>query len=232
MKAIIQNIECDTDKDIMIMPFMSGTLYTTNDQYYLYCESVRLNGCVYWGKFGEYVGDLPTVKDVSEDMIENFDEHTRKMIPLLGDEPFIPRRITKSITLLPLEDIPGLFIDEIKKSKVDIGDSIVIMKDDARLAFEDDIYTLNQWKFEGSTYSVNLHNNSFFKRSDDIIKISDDEYWIKVNPGDQVLRKRTDGRGYPPSCGVENREKDVIMIVKCPAPKPEIGQVRDLSLVE
>ena len=53
--------------------------------------------------------------------------------------------------------------------------------------------------------------------------------WLKVNPTDQVLYQKTDRRGYPPSCGTENKEKDVIIIVKGPVPKPDIGEVRDLS---
>lgn len=219
IKANIQGVECDTETDENVMSFMGGTLYKTNDQYYLYCESVLLNNRVYWGRFGEYEGDLPTIRDVVEDMVENFDEETRKMIPLLGDDPLIPRKITKSITRLPLVSLPGLFIGEIQKSKVEIGNAIIIEKEQSL-----------SLQFEGSTYSVNLHGNTLYSRSSNLIKISDDEYWIKVNPGDQVLRKQTDSRGYPPSCGVENKEKDVIMIIKqTPKEKPEIGELRDLS---
>lgn len=218
IKATIQGVECNTETDNAVMPFMQGTLYKKDYQYYLYCESVLLNNHVYMGKFGEYEGDLPTEKDVTEDMIDNFDEHTRKMIPLLGDEPRIPRKITKSITLLPLACLPDLFIDEIKKSKIEIGNSIII-KDENEL-----------WKFEGSTYSLNVHDNSFYLKSSELIKLSDDEFWIKVNPGDDVIKTHTDNRGYPASCGTGNKNKDVIMIVKwTPVQKPQIGKLRDLS---
>lgn len=177
-----------------------------------------LNNCINWGKSGEYKGDLPTVRDISDDMVENFNEETRKMIPMLGNEPFIPRRIIKSITLFSADTLPDLFIEEIKKSKIDIGDSIII-RDENTL-----------WKFEGATYSLNVHDNTFYLRSSNLIKISDDEYWIKVNPGDHVIRTHTDNRGYPASCGTDNKNKDVIMIVKwTPVEKPPIGKLRDLS---
>lgn len=218
IKANIQNIECDTETDAVVMSFLGGTLYKTEDQYYLYCESVLLNNGVYMGKFGEYEGDLPTEKDVTEDMIDNFDEHTREMIPLLGDEPRIPRKVIKSITLLPLECLPDLFIGEIKKSKIDIGNSIVIRKEN------------EPWKFEGSTYSLNLHDCMFYNRQSQTIDFEDGEYWLKVNPQDQVLYKQTDNRGYPASCGTENKNKDVIMILRgAPKEKPLIGELRDLS---
>ena len=217
IKANIQNVECNTETDKAIIPFLQGTLYTTDDQYYLYCESVLLNNRVYWGKAGEYEGDLPTEKDVTEDMIDNFDEKTREMIPLLGNEPRIPRKVTKSITLLPLENLSDLFIREIKKSKIDIGNSIVIRKEN------------KPWKFEGSTYSLNLHDCKFYDRQSQTIDFEDGEYWLKVNPQDQVLYKQTDNRGYPASCGTENKNKDVIMIIKgAPKEKPLIGELRDL----
>jgi len=218
IKATIENIECDIENDSEIMPFINGTLYKTGDHYYLYCKSECLGGCVYVDKFGVYKGDLPTIRNISNDMVENFNEYVRKMIPSLGDEPLIPRIITESITLLPLENLPDLFIDEIEKSKIDIGNSIVIRDEN------------EGWNFEGNTYSLNLHNNTFYSKSSDLIKISDDEYWIKVNPGDQVIKTHTDNRGYPASCGTDNRNKDVIMIVKwTPVEKPPIGKIRDLS---
>ncbi len=176
-------------------------MYKTGDKYYLYCESVLLNYRVYWGLAGEYTGDLPTIKDVSEDTVELRVE-SRIRNPELGDNQLIPRKTTKSITLIPLDQLPDLLIDEIKKSKIDIGNSIVIKKDN------------DQWRFDGSTYSLNIHGCDFLDRSNNLIKISDDEYWIKVNPGDHVIHTHTDNRGYPASCGTDNKNKDVIMIVK------------------
>lgn len=168
------------------------------------------------GKRGEYHGDLPTVRDISDDMVENFNEETRKMIPMLGDEPFIPRRIIKSITLLPTDNLPDLFIEEIKKSNIDIGDSIVI-RDENTL-----------WKFEGNTYSYRIHDNTFYLKSSNIIKISDDEYWIKVNPCDEVINTNTDKRGYPGSCGTGNKNKDVIIIIKGNKETDEVCMDKDM----
>jgi len=172
---------------------------------------------VYWGINGKYTGDLPTINTFFEDTVE-FSEEFRKLNPGLGDNQLIPRKTTKSITLIPLDKLPDLLIDEIKKSKIDIGNSIVIRKDN------------DQWRFEGSTYSLNVHDCDFLDRSNNIIKIDDTEFWIKVNPADQVIKTHTDNRGYPASCGTDNKNKDVIMIVKwTPKEKPPIGKIRDLS---
>lgn len=211
---------------------MSGTLYNTGDSYYLYSKRVLLNdlfeangrlitdfftvdGITYAPTI---VGDLQTVLEVKEDFVQNYDVETRKMFPSLGNEEMIPRKITESITIIPLDKLPDIFLDEIKKSKVEIRNSIII-KDENEL-----------WKFEGNTYSYRIHDNSFYLTSANIIKFSDDEYWIKVNPGDQVINTHTDNRGYPASCGTDNKNKDVIMIVKwTPVEKPPIGKIRDLS---
>lgn len=40
------------------------------------------------------------------------------------------------------------------------------------------------------------------------------EYDIKVYPGDQVIESSTDKRGYPKSCGKENKNKRLIIIIK------------------
>lgn len=218
IKAIIQNVEYNTETDEEIMQFMQGTLYKKDDQYYLFCESVLLNNKVRWGKAGEYDGDLPTVKEVFEDMINNFEEDIRKRCPMLGNEPMIPRKITNSITLLPRDKLPELFISEIKKSKIDIGNAIIIEKEYPAM------------RFEGHTYSLNIHDCAFYDRQSNIIEFGEGEFWIKRNPGDELVKGKTDKRGYPSSCGVENAEKDVIMIIKEKAKeKPDIGEVRDLS---
>jgi len=217
IKAVIQNVEYNTELDENIMSFLQGTLYKKDEQYYLYCESILLNNKVFWGGTGEYSGDLPTEKEVTEDTIDNFDEDVRKWCPDLGNEPTIPRKIIQSITPLPLDKLAELFISEIKQSKVDIGNAIIIEKED---------YSM---RFEGHTYGVNIHNCTLCDKYTQTINLNDDEYWLKVNPTDQVLYQKTDRRGYPASCGAENKEKDVIVIVKGPVPKPELGKVRDLS---
>ncbi|MDD4000415.1 MAG: hypothetical protein PHX62_05950 [Bacilli bacterium] len=202
IKANIQNVECNTETDEKVMPFMQGTLYKKDAHYYLFCESVFLNNKIYWGKVGEYTGDLPTEKEVSEDMVENFDENTRKMCKALGNEPMIPRKITRSITFLPIGALPELFISEIKKSKVDIGNAIIIEKNDPAM------------RFEGSTYSLNIHDCTYYDRQCNTIDFGEGEYWLKVNPCDEVINTKTDKRGYPGSCGVENKNRDVIIIIK------------------
>lgn len=217
IKTVIQNVEYNTELDENVMPFLQGTLYKKDDQYYLFCESILLNNKVYWSKMGKYDGDLPTEKEITEDVVDNFDEATRKRIPALGNELKIPRKITKSITLIPFEKLPGMFISEIKKSKVNIGNAIIIEKEFPAL------------QFEGSTYSLNIHDCMFLNRQSPTIEFGEGEYWLKVNPCDQVFKQKTDRRGYPHSCGVDNKDKDVIIIVKGPVPKPEIGKVRDLS---
>lgn len=40
------------------------------------------------------------------------------------------------------------------------------------------------------------------------------EYNLKVNTNDKVLKSHTDKRGYPASCGIENKEKDIVIIVR------------------
>ncbi len=217
IKINIQNVEYNTETDEKVMPFMQGTLYKKDEQYYLFCESILLNNIVHWGKFGEYTGDFPTEKEETESMVDNFDENIRGMYPGLGNEPMIPRKITKSITLLSLDKLPDLFISEIKKSKVDIGNAIIIPKENPAI------------RFEGSTYQYFMHDCMFYDRQSQTIDYGEGEYWLKVNPQDQVFKQKTDRRGYPPSCGVENKEKDVIVIVRGSVPKPEIGEVRDLS---
>lgn len=217
IKANIQNVEYNTETDENVMSFMQGTLYKKDEQYYLFCESVLLNNKVFWAKMGKYEGDLPTEKEITEDMIDNFDEATRKRIPALGNEPKIQRRITRSITLFPRDKLPELFISEIKKSKVDIGNAIIIEKEYPAL------------NFEGSTYSLNIHDCMFLNRQSPTIEFGEGEYWLKVNPYDQVFKQKTDRRGYPQSCGVENKDKDVIVIVKGEIPKPEPWKVKDFT---
>lgn len=203
IKTKIQNIECDTETDECVMRLLQGTLYKTGNwnQYYLYCEEVLLNDKVCWGKIGKYEGPLPTVEEVAEDMIDNFSEEHRKLTPELGNEDKIPRKITRSITLLPLESLVEIFISEINKSKVEISNAIIFEKKPPSL------------RFEGCTYRWNLHDNIIIQMVDDEIP-EYDNFFVQVNPGDQVFRKKTDSRGYPPSCGVENKDMDVIMIVK------------------
>lgn len=40
------------------------------------------------------------------------------------------------------------------------------------------------------------------------------EYYLKVNKTDEVINVKTDKRGYPGSCGTENKNKDVTIIIK------------------
>ena len=40
------------------------------------------------------------------------------------------------------------------------------------------------------------------------------EYHLTVNKNDKVVKSHTDKRGYPASCGVENKEKDIVIIIR------------------
>jgi hypothetical protein len=39
-------------------------------------------------------------------------------------------------------------------------------------------------------------------------------YDLKVFTTDQVLESKTDKRGYPKSCGIQNANKDIIVIIR------------------
>lgn len=58
------------------------------------------------------------------------------------------------------------------------------------------------------------------------------EYYLKVNKTDEVINVKTDKRGYPGSCGTENKNKDVTIIIKnAHEEKPLIGELWNLSRV-
>lgn len=179
---------------------MTGTLYKKEDQYYLYCKQEIYNDCVNMG-LPLFESDLPSFIEKSETMIPNFDEDTRQRIAGLGNEEMIKRELTESITLLPKEDLVNLFISEIKRSKIEIGNAIILYENSPVV------------RMEGNTYGVNIHDCSFLPMVNGYIPEYDD-YFIKVNATDKVLKSHTDKRGYPASCGVENKEKDIIIIVR------------------
>ena len=181
------------------MNFLSGTLYKTKNNYYLYCKSVLLNDCVEWGG-GLYNGDLPTYTEVTEDVI-GFDEDTFLRVPELGTNKNVPRKITTSITPLGIADLVELMIQEIKLSKVEIKDAVILFGKSRVI------------QMEGRTYSVSIHDCTFLPMIENEIP-EYNEYYVKVNAGDKVLKKPTDRRGYPASCGVENANKEIVVIVR------------------
>lgn len=200
IKALINKTEYDTSKDEQLIRFMTGTLYKKGEEYYLYCKQEILNGCVDLG-LPLYESDFPSTVEKSESMILNFDDETRQRIVGLGNDRMIKREVTESITLIPTEELVKLFISEIKRSKIEIGNAIILS----------DKYPVIRW--EGSTYGVNIHDCTFLPLEDGNIPEHDD-FYIKVNPGDKVLKKQTDKRGYPACCGIENKNKDVVIIVR------------------
>ncbi len=216
--TIIQGTGCNTEADTVLLNkrLSCGTIYMAGNSYYLYCKSILLNGNVESG-MSLYESEYPSAQESKKDMVDNYVEETRKLIPELGTEEKISREITEQITLLPREEVIRILVSEILKSKIDIGNAVVLCK---KYPFIE---------MCGCTYDIQFHDSILIPLVTDEIP-EHDNYYVAVNEGDKVLRRTIDDRGYPPSCGVENKGKDVIMVVKSRVEqKPELGELRDFE---
>lgn len=201
IKTIINNVEYNTESDENIIHFLSGTLYKKDDQYYLYCKREVLNGKICRGST-LFESVFPSNKEFSESLVPNLDDKDRAVILGLGDGKFIKREVTEQITLIPNENLIELFISEIKRSKVEIKNCVVLS----------DKFPI--FNFEGTTYDLSINGCTFIPMLDEYNIPDQDDCYVKINKGDTVLRKRTDERGYAQSCGVENKNKDIVIIVR------------------
>lgn len=200
IQATIDGVEYNTEMDEKLINFISGALFKKDEQYYLYCRLEVLNNKIRNG--GLFDSEFPSAEECSESMIPNYADKEKAMVLGLGDEEFVKRTVTDQITLIPIENLVELFIYEIKRSKVSIKNCVVLS----------DKYPM--FNFEGRTYGLEVSGCTFIPMLDELNIPEHNECYLKVNPSDEVLKKKTDDRGYPQSCGIENKNKDVVIIVR------------------
>ncbi len=211
----IKNLIAPTDTKFDIsLPF--GTLYESANTFYI-IGSKPIGA--------DYTSETETHKDFRHVFKDEKDE--------LGYMEEYTYQVTTYKSILSAEEVLTKFIELIKETAVIIKDSEFFLKYPivttgiAKVYLDNCVAHLDgegagfvniSCMQSGSVISNNIikpeqyHKYGSQNRMDYFP--SETEYHLKVNKNDKVVKSHTDKRGYPASCGVENKEKDIIIIVR------------------
>lgn len=250
MKAIIKNIQLDTKSDKRFpVNLLSGSLYRARDGLY-YVHGSRPIGDdyakeVFNGYYDAWDDEtLSYVKHPTEwtefitllsadDVINLFIEEISKCSVIIKDAEFLLKYpiITTGHTKVHLDNCIA-HLDNDETGFIEVNSIGTCTQD--RPEFDEYLQMLDSIASIGSTISRSrIRSATYYKYGSRYgqpqIKRhwpENTEYHFKVNRQDQILESSTDKRGYPQSCGKENREKGVTVIVHNDVLEPGKGPIQ------
>lgn len=236
MKAIIKNIELDTKSDKRFpVNLLSGSLYRVrNGLYYVhgsrpigddYAKEVFTGTTEEWNEKTHSVYKVPYewTEYISlmsaDDVINLFINEVSKSVVIIKDAEFLLKYpiITNGLTKICLDNctvnLAGDNTGFININSMSTGENNCEL--DEYIGKLEDLMT-GYSKILRNVISPAKYYKYGSKHGQPQIKRhwpENTEYHFKVNRQDQILESSTDKRGYPQSCGKENREKCVTVIV-------------------
>lgn len=237
MKANIKNIQLDTKSDKKYpVNLNSGSLYRVeNGLYYIHGRRPIGNDYakeIFEGTYEEWDEKTKAVITVpyewtefisllsADDLINVFTEEISKTAVIIKDAEFLLKRpiITTGLTKVFLDNCTVHLQDDTAEF-LHIN-SLGTGNEDCD--FNGYLEKLNDVVSKGSTISRNVIRPAtyYYKYGSRVGQPKIKKYWpensayhIEVSKQDQIIESSTDRRGYPQSCGIENREKGVTIIV-------------------
>lgn len=236
MKTTIKNIELDTKSDKRFpVNLLSGSLYRVrNGLYYVHGRRPIGNDYVkevFKGTTEEYNEKTKSVYEVpyewteyislmsADDVINLFIEEVSKSAVIIKDAEFLLKQpiITRGLLKICLDHCTVNLVGD-DAGFIEINS---MATGEYKCEFSEYLTKLDDVVSGCSTISRNVISPATYykygsKHGQPQLKRhwpENTEYHFKVSREDKILESSTDKRGYPQSCGVENREKGVTVIV-------------------
>lgn len=254
MKTIIKNIELNTKTDKRFpVNLLSGSLYRVeNGLYYIHGGRPIGNDYakeVFKGTTEEWNENTKTVHKVpyewteyisllsADDVINLFIEEISRSAVIIKDAEFLLKcpivttghakiLMDKCTVNLEGDDAGFITVNSMSAGGTEKGTSDFDLKDY--------IEKLDDIASKGNILSRNVISPAtYYKYGSRYGKPQikrhwpeNTEYHFKVSKQDKIIESSTDKRGYPQSCGKENREKGVTVIVHNDVLKPEMEPIK------
>lgn len=202
-----------------------GTIHKINDEFYVH-GSKRLNE----NSVSEtFQGEYEDYKIIGEDENGNI---------VKGEIVKTPYEWTEYITPVFADDVINYLIEDIKNTSLEISNANIFLSGDPIKAkglmsvylhdcffYKDETGTfveMGNGELKGSfvelkngVFNAQIGNNVFNGNPKREFWPEKQEFFLKVSKQDNVINSYTDKRGYiPTSCGKENAEKNVTIIVR------------------